>query len=66
MSDKPRFVITLEPTKTARTRDHRDLARLLKTLLRGYGFKCLAIDEAPRRDVPPVAGMDASKKEPEF
>ena len=40
----------LEPTKTATARTYRTLAALLKSLLRGFGFRCVSVQEVPTDD----------------
>ena len=48
MSNRPRYLLTLEATRTPDDLDGvRALRRLLKRLLRSFGFRCIQCRPAP-------------------
>jgi hypothetical protein len=47
VSDRPLYRLIFRPEPGERIPDPIRLRKLLKILLRGYGFRCLAVEELP-------------------
>ncbi len=55
MKTPTKYHLTIAPTSNVRPSVFVQLRRLLKLLLRGYGFRCLSITAEPPAVAPPDA-----------